>query len=51
MDDYLKDNGLKMGRGKIVDATLINASSTTKIQDKYSTNKDNPWFFSQSAFS
>jgi transposase, IS5 family len=51
INDYLKENGLKVSRGTIVDATLINAPSSTKNQDKqrdpqmHSTKKGNQWYF------
>lgn len=33
IQDYLQENGLKVSRGTIVDATIINAPSSTKNQD------------------
>ncbi|KJS09530.1 MAG: transposase, partial [Gammaproteobacteria bacterium BRH_c0] len=48
-------NGLKVGRGTIVDATIINAPSSTKNQDKArdpdmrSTRKGNQWYFGMKA--
>lgn len=32
VNDYLQANGLKVGRGTLVDATIINAPSSTKNQ-------------------
>jgi len=34
MNTYLRENGLKIGNGTIVDATIISAPSSTKNQDK-----------------
>jgi len=48
---YLDENGLKVGKGTIVDATLIQAPSSTKNQDKArdpemkSTRKGMQWYF------
>lgn len=48
---YLEENGLKVGKGTIVDATLIQAPSSTKNQDKArdpemkSTRKGMQWYF------
>jgi len=55
VNDYLQENGLKVGRGTIVDATIINAPSSTKNQDKardpdmHSTRKGNQWYFGMKA--
>ncbi len=48
---YLQENGLKVSTGTIVDATIINAPSSTKNQDKardpemHQTKKGNQWYF------
>lgn len=48
---YLEENGLKVSRGTIVDASIINAPSSTKNKDKsrdpdmHQTRKGNQWFF------
>jgi IS5 family transposase len=48
---YLAENGLTVARGTIVDATIINAPSSTKNKDKardpdmYQTKKGNQWYF------
>src|SRR5690606_24657973 len=34
VNEYLRENGLKVGRGTIVDATIITAPSSTKNRDK-----------------
>ena len=47
---YLEDNGMKVARGTIVDATIINAPSSTKDKDKkrdpemHQTRKGNQWY-------
>lgn len=52
---YLEDNGLKVARGTIVDATIINAPSSTKNRDKqrdpdmHQTRKGNQWYFGMKA--
>lgn len=48
---YLSENGLKINRGTIVDATIISAPTSTKNKDKqrdpdmYQTRKGNQWYF------
>lgn len=48
---YLEENGLKVSRGTIVDASIINAPSSTKNKDKArdpdmkQTRKGNQWYF------
>jgi len=48
---YLAENGLKVNRGTIVDATIIDAPSSTKNKDKtrdpdmHQTRKGNQWYF------
>ncbi len=52
---YLEENGLKLARGTIVDATIINAPSSTKNKDKardpemHQTRKGNQWYFGMKA--
>ena len=53
--DYLEANGIKVGRGTIVDATLISAPPSTKNKEKrrdpdmHQTKKGNQWFFGMKA--
>lgn len=53
--DYLEANGIKVGRGTIVDATIISAPPSTKNKDKsrdpdmHQTKKGNQWFFGMKA--
>lgn len=55
VNEYLQENGLKVGRGTIVDATIITAPSSTKNRDKArdpemrSTRKGNQWYFGMKA--
>jgi IS5 family transposase len=48
---YLEENGLKVSRGTIVDASIINAPSSTKNRDlardpdMHQTKKGNQWYF------
>ena len=55
INQYLEDNGFKVARGTIVDATIINAPSSTKNQDKardpdmHQTRKGNQWYFGMKA--
>ncbi len=48
---YLSENGLKVSRGPIVDASIISAPSSTKNKDKqrdpemHQTRKGNQWYF------
>ena len=52
---YLEENGLKLSRGTIVDASIINAPSSTKNKDKardpemHQTRKGNQWYFGMKA--
>jgi IS5 family transposase len=52
---YLAENGLKVNRGTIVDATIINARSSTKNKEKkrdpgmHQTRKGNQWYFGMKA--
>jgi IS5 family transposase len=52
---YRQENGLKIARGTIVDATIINAPSSTKNKDKacdpemHQTRKGNQWYFGMKA--
>lgn len=49
--EYLQDQGLKISTGTIVDATIINAPSSTKNRNKqrdpdlHQTKKGNQWYF------
>lgn len=53
--EYLDENGLKVNRGTIVDATIINAPSSTKNKKKErdpemrQTKKGNEWYFGMKA--
>ncbi len=53
--EYLEENGLKVNRGTIVDATIISAPSSTKNREKkrdpemHSTKKGNQWYFGMKA--
>jgi transposase, IS5 family len=55
INNYLEENGLKVERGTIVDATIINAPSSTKNQEKKrdpdmcQTRKGNQWYFGMKA--
>jgi IS5 family transposase len=55
MQEYLQENGFRIGRGTIVDATLIAAPSSTKNQDQrrdpemHQTKKGNQWYFGMKA--
>ncbi len=52
---YLKENGLQVARGTIVDATIINAPRSTKNQKKerdpemHQTRKGSQWYFGMKA--
>lgn len=52
---YLAENGLTVARGTIVDASIINAPSSTKNQeqardpDMHQTRKGNQWYFGMKA--
>lgn len=51
VNEYLKEKGIKVSRGTIVDATIINAPSSTKNKSKErdpemkQTKKGNQWYF------
>jgi IS5 family transposase len=51
VNSYLDENGLKVSRGTIVDASIINAPSSTKNRDQardpdmHQTKKGNQWYF------
>ena len=53
--DYLQGNGLQVSTGTIVDATIIDAPSSTKNKDKardpemHQTKKGNQWYFGMKA--
>lgn len=53
--EYLKENGMKVSAGTIVDATIINAPSSTKNREKardpemHQTKKGNQWYFGMKA--
>lgn len=55
VNKYLQENGMKVGRGTIVDATIINAPSSTKNKKKErdpemrQTRKGNQWYFGMKA--
>ena len=55
MQRHLAANGLKVATGTIVDATIINAPSSTKNADKardpemHQTKKGNQWYFGMKA--
>lgn len=55
VNQYLKENGLKVSRGTIVDASIINAPSSTKNKkkerdpDMHQTRKGNQWYFGMKA--
>lgn len=52
---YLEQNGLKIAKGTIVDATIIHAPSSTKNKDQardrdmHQTKKGNQWYFGMKA--
>jgi len=53
--EYLQENGVKVNTGTIVDATIIDAPSSTKNKDKardpemHQTKKGNQWYFGMKA--
>lgn len=53
--EYLQDQGMKISTGTIVDATIINAPSSTKNREKerdpemHQTKKGNQWYFGMKA--
>jgi IS5 family transposase len=53
--EYLEGNGIKVGRGTIVDASIISAPSSTKNKDQrrdpdmHQTKKGNQWYFGMKA--
>ena len=55
VNTYLAENGMKVNRGTIVDATIINAPSSTKNKEKardpemHQTKKGNEWYFGMKA--
>lgn len=55
VNQYLQENGLKVSRGTIVDASIINAPSSTKNKKKqrdpemHQTRKGNQWYFGMKA--
>lgn len=55
VNDYLQENALKVNRGTIVDATIIQAASSTKNKKKQrdpdmkQTRKGNQWYFGMKA--
>lgn len=55
VNDYLAENGLGVSRGTIVDATIIEAASSTKNKqqqrdpDMHQTRKGNQWYFGMKA--
>jgi IS5 family transposase len=55
INDYLQENGMKLSRGTIVDASIIQAPSSTKNRKKKrdpemgSTQKGGQWFFGMKA--
>lgn len=55
VNQYLKENGMAVSRGTIVDATIINAPSSTKNQKKqrdpemHQTRKGHQWYFGMKA--
>jgi transposase, IS5 family len=55
VNEYLKENGLKVSRGTIVDASIISAPSSTKNKKKErdpemkQTRKGNQWYFGMKA--
>jgi IS5 family transposase len=55
INEYLQENGLKVSTGTIVDATIIDAPSSTKNKDKardpdmHQTKKGNQWYFGMKA--
>ena len=55
VNQYLEENGMKVARGTIVDATIINAPSSRKNKDKardpemHQTKKGNQWYFGMKA--
>lgn len=52
---YLEENGMKVSRGTIVDASIINAPTSTKNKDRsrdpemHSTHKGKQWYFGMKA--
>lgn len=55
LEDYLEENDLKLNRGTIVDATIIDAPRSTKNKkrqrdpDMKSVQKENQWYFGMKA--
>jgi IS5 family transposase len=56
VNQYLDENGMKVNRGTIVDASIINAPGSTKNKEKqrdpemHQTKKGNQWFFGMGAY-
>ncbi len=52
---YLEENGMKVSKGTIVDATIINAPTATKNKsntrdpDRHQTKQGKPWYFGMKA--
>lgn len=55
VNEYLHENGIKISRGTIVDASIISAPSSTKNKEKkrdpemHQTRKGNQWYFGMKA--
>lgn len=55
VNEYLHENGIKISRGTIVDASIISAPSSTKNKEKkrdpemHQTRKGNQWYFGRKA--
>ena len=55
VNEYLQENGMRVSRGTIVDASIINAPSSTKNRKKerdpemHQTRKGNQWYFGMKA--
>ena len=55
VNDYLKENGMQVSRGTIVDASIITAPGSTKNREKQrdpemkATRKGNQWYFGMKA--
>jgi len=55
VNTYLEENGMKVTRGTIVDASIINAATSTKNKNKsrdpdmHQTRKGNQWYFGMKA--
>jgi IS5 family transposase len=57
VNTYLEENGMRVSRGTIVDASIINAPTSTKNKDKardpemHQTRKGKQWYFDMKAHS